>query len=80
MDFTARLVRGETITSVVSVTITPVTTPPMAAGSPIFTSTKVQIPMSGGLANTRYTVIVLVQTTVGIRKGVGYIQFSEDGE
>ena len=80
MDFSARLSRGETITGVTSVTITPTTTPPLTAGTPSYTGTQVQFTLSGGKTGTRYVVEVKVVTTLGTRIGVGYVQLETDGD
>ena len=80
MDFSARLYRGEIITGVTSVVITPVTVPPLVAGAPTFTDNQVQFNLSGGIDDERYTVTVTVVTTSGTRIGVGYVQLLDDGE
>lgn len=80
MDFSARLARGETITGVTSVTITPTTSPALTAGSPAYTDTQVQFTLSGGTTDTRYKVEVKVATTLGSRIGVGYVQLETDGD
>lgn len=75
MDFSARLARGVTITSVTSVAVDLVTVPPLVIGAASFSGGLVSFLVSGGLGDTRYKIKVFVATTADpALEGDGYLQ------
>lgn len=75
MDFSGRLARGVSISSVTSVVADLVTVPPLVIGAPTFSNSLVQFQVSGGLGDTKYKIKVFVATTTDPAvEGEGYLQ------
>ena len=75
MDFgNPDLASGETVDTVSSVTITPVTVPALTNGGTAISSPKVQITLSGGLAGNTYKIVIKVTTSLGqTLEGAGFM-------
>ncbi len=75
MDFSALLARGETITTVNSVTADLTTSPPILIGTAAASGGLVQFRVGGGLQDSRYKFTVFVTTSAGnTLDGEGFLQ------
>lgn len=79
MDFAALLARGETVSSVSSVSITPTTSSPLStSGAAAVSGTSAQQRLTGGLAGTRYKVTFVVVTSLSnTLEGEGYLHVKD---
>lgn len=79
MDLSALMGPGESIASIVSVTKDKVTSPDLVIGPAVFSGSVAQFRLSGGKANTKYKVTVIVTTTPGANtlEGEGLIQLED---
>jgi hypothetical protein len=78
MEFAALLGTDETILSVSSTAVTPVTDPTLSLSGTVFSDTIVQFRLSSGLTGKRYKVTIVVTTSAGNTiEGEGFVQ-SED--
>lgn len=67
MTFDANLAAGETIASITSLTLAPVTVPPLAVSGPsVWVSGRgIQFRLAGGLTSSSYLVTAVVLTSLG---------------
>lgn len=63
-DLTSELLGGETLASVVEVSISPSTSPPFAVGTIVVTSPTVTIPVTGGMDQATYGVLLRCTTNL----------------
>lgn len=79
MVFSALLARGETVTGVDSVAITPTTASMLVvSGSATYTDTTALVRLEDGLSGQKYKVTIVVSTSAGnTLEGEGYVQLED---
>ena len=78
MEFAALLGSGETLSTVVSVTVDKATTPVLAISGQVVSGSQLQFRLAGGLNGTKYKVTGVVTTSAGnTLEGEGIVQLED---
>lgn len=78
MEFAALLGSGETLSTVVSVTVDKVTTPALVTSGQVVSGSQLQFRLAGGLNGTKYKVTGVVTTSASnTLEGEGIVQLED---